>query len=155
MRKKRSDALPPDVLKANQKAAAKRYSDTHKEVLAERQRKRRNEDPAYRASQIATSKAWRERKKAEGVNTAYISHLKHKYNKTPEQVATQLAEQNNACAICHEPFTKTPHNDHSHLTGQNRGLLCSACNHMLGKAGDSIVVLQSAIAYLMSYAERN
>jgi len=43
--------------------------------------------------------------------------------------------------------------DHCHITGQVRGLLCSECNLMLGKAKDNITTLQNAIDYLSEYSQ--
>ena len=111
-------------------------------------------DAAKRDKKNAMTRAWRERMRTEGkLGTIMLRHqLNGKYGKTLEEFDAQRTAQNNACAICREPFTKTPHNDHNHLTGENRGLLCSNCNHLLGKAKDSITVLQNAIDYLSSYA---
>jgi hypothetical protein len=67
---------------------------------------------------------------------------------TKTLVDAKLLEQKNKCAICKEFFIKTPHIDHDHLTNNFRGLLCRACNHMLGNARDRIAVLQNAIQYL-------
>lgn len=39
--------------------------------------------------------------------------------------------------------------DHDHVTGNIRGLLCFNCNIALGMAGDSAVVLQCAVQYLL------
>lgn len=38
--------------------------------------------------------------------------------------------------------------DHCHTTGKIRGLLCTNCNNMLGKAKDNVEVLKKAISYL-------
>jgi hypothetical protein len=40
--------------------------------------------------------------------------------------------QDNACAVCRTPFTKTPYADHCHDSKRPRGLLCSHCNHAEG-----------------------
>lgn len=42
--------------------------------------------------------------------------------------------------------------DHDHESGRVRGLLCRACNLILGHAGDSRSVLMSAIEYLRVHA---
>lgn len=76
-----------------------------------------------------------------------------KLGTTKSEVESRLIEQRNRCAICSEIFVVTPHIDHSHTTNKFRGLLCRACNHMLGNARDSIRVLRSAIEYLRKHGE--
>lgn len=53
------------------------------------------------------------------------------------------------CPICTKPLKK-PNTDHDHASGEVRGLLCPRCNRALGRFGDSIALLQSAAAYLLS-----
>lgn len=60
-------------------------------------------------------------------------------------------KQGGVCAICHRPPTdrkRRLHVDHDHKTGRIRGLLCLHCNVMLGKARDSVPILENAIRYL-------
>lgn len=64
---------------------------------------------------------------------------------------TMLVDQDNRCAICRTD-TYMGHNwhvDHSHKTGQVRGILCANCNTALGKFQDSVDILESAISYLL------
>lgn len=66
--------------------------------------------------------------------------------------------QNNLCASCGSAETKKynrpPHQildlcvDHCHNTGKVRGLLCDACNVMLGLAKDNPKVCRDAAVYL-------
>ncbi len=74
-----------------------------------------------------------------------------------ESYKLMFEQQGHVCAICKNPETRksrTPGNvcrlaiDHCHSTNKIRGLLCHACNIILGKAKDSIEILESAIAYL-------
>lgn len=77
--------------------------------------------------------------------------LKREYNITPEEYENILQAQQNCCAICkksQEQFSKKLHIDHCHTTGKVRGLLCNACNLCIGKAEDSITILQNAVDYL-------
>lgn len=80
--------------------------------------------------------------------------LKHYYNITLEQYNQMSIDQNHKCKICNKPETQNPKGsnalavDHCHTTGKVRGLLCSRCNLLLGKAEDSIPVLEEAINYL-------
>ena len=43
--------------------------------------------------------------------------------------------------------------DHDHITGSNRGLLCTNCNFLLGYAKDNIFILINAIQYLKTWEE--
>jgi hypothetical protein len=72
----------------------------------------------------------------------------HRHGMTRQQHDDLLREQKGCCAICQRPFGKTPHVDHNHRTGKNRGLLCRACNHGIGNFEDNIKLLRSAIQYL-------
>jgi len=79
---------------------------------------------------------------------------------TAEKVMGLLEAQGGRCAICLGEID-VPHIDHDHscCPGQRscggcvRGLLCPACNHMLGKAQDEPEVLEAAARYLRRYAE--
>lgn len=62
-----------------------------------------------------------------------------------------LAAQGGVCAICGVdscPRYGRLSVDHDHATGAVRGLLCHACNIMLGSARDRISTLQRAAQYL-------
>lgn len=62
------------------------------------------------------------------------------YGITPERYYEMLQRQSGVCAICGEPETGKARNggirllavDHSHKTGQVRGLLCGRCNIYVG-----------------------
>lgn len=66
--------------------------------------------------------------------------------------------QDGKCAICKQPESWFDYRDkskprqlcvdHDHSTGKVRGLLCGSCNVMLGRAKDSVLMLESAIKYL-------
>jgi len=65
--------------------------------------------------------------------------LATEYGMTPQDYVDLLEKQNGVCGVCKEPESK--HNmtehlliDHDHITNRVRGLLCSSCNLMLGKA---------------------
>lgn len=73
-------------------------------------------------------------------------HLKRNYQLTPEQYNAMLAAQEGKCAICGE-YRKLAV-DHCHTTEKVRGLLCNACNSLLGFANDNPDTLRSALAYL-------
>jgi len=55
------------------------------------------------------------------------------------------------CALCRKA-EKNPRKrlavDHCHQTGEIRGLLCTSCNHMLGRMGDTVDGVRRVLAYL-------
>lgn len=79
-----------------------------------------------------------------------------KYKIKEEKYYEILKNQTGLCAICKSdsPRRKSSKNftiDHSHTTGEVRGLLCHPCNVLLGMANDNIETLKSAIDYLEKY----
>jgi len=71
-----------------------------------------------------------------------------------------VAAQDNKCAICFQPETEMRNGkvkalavDHDHETGENRGLLCVACNTGIGKLKEDRNIMISAIKYLDKYSE--
>lgn len=62
-------------------------------------------------------------------------HLKRHYNITTEEYNKMFGKQQECCAICGKHQSKlstTLGVDHDHITGKVRGLLCRACNTILG-----------------------
>jgi hypothetical protein len=79
------------------------------------------------------------------------TYLKWNYGISSGDYDRLLIEQNYSCWICkiHEDdYKENLHVDHDHSTGEVRGLLCAACNLLLGKAKDNITILENAIEYL-------
>ena len=82
--------------------------------------------------------------------------LIERYGISLPQYKTLLHKQNGVCAICKKPETLLRNGvtqplsvDHDHVTGKVRGLLCRACNLMLGLSDESPTNLLSAIRYLI------
>lgn len=87
-----------------------------------------------------------------------------KYGITLDEYNLMRENQKCCCAVCgrHESVVEkgtakssvtSLHVDHCHKTNKIRGLLCTNCNTMLGKAKDDIDVLEAAIKYLRSSYE--
>jgi hypothetical protein len=77
--------------------------------------------------------------------------LKFSYGIGIEDYNQMFEIQGGCCAICgkhQSEFKKALCVDHNHETGQVRGLLCNACNSMLGYAFDNKIILGNAIKYL-------
>jgi hypothetical protein len=121
-------------------------------------KKYREKDPErYKAYQRKWYAQNREKMRARGKERyaqKWAIWLKYKYGITAERYHEMLAEQGHKCAICRtdEPGgrfkNKRFHVDHCHATGAVRGLLCNACNHLLGCARDVVSTLHAAAAYL-------
>lgn len=83
-----------------------------------------------------------------------------RYGIDPKQFEQKLLDQNNSCAICGREFGENVkrHIDHDHTCcppGGScgkclRGILCSQCNHGLGKFNDDPDLLEVAAQYLRS-----
>jgi len=91
-------------------------------------------------------------------------NLKTRFNLSIDGYNHQFLHQRGLCNICNKPETSVDSKgnvkwlcvDHNHSTNELRGLLCNNCNVGLGKLGDSISALESAIQYLKergSYGE--
>jgi hypothetical protein len=82
--------------------------------------------------------------------------LKSQYGISTTDFNALVEQQGNKCKICSTPFSgaarslTAPCVDHCHSTTKVRGILCGACNRMLGMAKDNISVLEAAIKYLQN-----
>jgi hypothetical protein len=73
----------------------------------------------------------------------FISHLRHEYGVSFDTWSEALIRQCGRCAVCLKKFmgSKTePHSDHSHKTGEFRGLLCARCNYRVGLYEDRVLM---------------
>lgn len=88
--------------------------------------------------------------------TARDNRRLKQYGISGEEFDRRVAAQNGRCEICRVVFDEKVKNhrpclDHCHLTGKNRGILCSQCNVVLGHSKDSRNILKQAIIYLTKY----
>jgi len=78
--------------------------------------------------------------------------LKQLYGMSVERYDELRKEQNYSCGICKIHESKAIRGklyvDHNHITGENRGLLCSKCNSALGFFLDSPEIMKRAIDFI-------
>lgn len=85
------------------------------------------------------------------LQAARRNKIKAIYGLAWEQYQDLLKNQNYKCAICNDDKPGGIgdwHVDHDHVTKKVRGLLCSACNLMIGKAKDNPEILEAGAQYL-------
>jgi hypothetical protein len=84
-------------------------------------------------------------------------YIKARYGVTKEQWQEQFVKQEGRCAICNKhqsEFNRPLVTDHSHVTGEFRGLLCNICNVHLSVI-ENIDFVQKATVYLDSFKRTN
>lgn len=91
--------------------------------------------------------------------------LWHQHGLTTEEFSLLLARQNNMCLICDRPLVPygeaadAPYIDHDHnccperrsCVKCRRGILCTSCNHGIGRFFDNPKLLRLAAAYLENF----
>lgn len=78
-------------------------------------------------------------------------NLRKKYGISAQDFDEMVERQGGCCAICRKPPSGRWGQlvvDHSHSTGQVRGLLCNQCNSALGFLKDDPETLDRAIRYM-------
>lgn len=120
------------------------------------------------------TKAYRERKKAKGIcimggcwrraSTRRLQCLRHRrqdanrvrvYNHgldAVEHFLVELKRQKGKCAICRTVLTYRPQQDHNHVTGRRRGVLCILCNVALERLETHATWEKQARKYLKKWA---
>jgi hypothetical protein len=87
----------------------------------------------------------------------YLSTAKWFYGLTEAQIEMILEYQNSLCAICQKELagSKNTHIDHTEIDGfiVVRGILCNACNSLLGAHKDSVESLQQSSNRALRAAE--
>lgn len=136
------------------------YKNNKAKALANGQRWRENNREKQRASSRKYYKNNAERIRAKnrvkhntprGRARARREHLWRSFKMTPEQWDEMFTAQGSKCGCCgtREPASKRGwHTDHDHKTKRVRGIVCHACNVMIGAARDSIEILEAGKRYL-------
>lgn len=79
--------------------------------------------------------------------------MKLKYTQVREYRETQLAQQNQCCALCGQYIDGDAVLDHDHKSGLLRKVLHRGCNSMLGKIENSMPRSQVNMARLQGIAQ--
>lgn len=117
--------------------------------------RRRAQQREYTRSEVGRAKRMAYAQSERGRRIKRDGHYRRRYGISIETYDRILASQGGLCAICDgEPNGrwKRPHVDHSHDTGEVRGILCNSCNVLLGQYEKAIRV-PGLMAYLARYAE--
>mgnify|MGYP001608010081 CR=1 FL=1 len=155
MRKPRSEypSLQPEYRRAyyartrgRQRGYTRKSRARHIEARREYDRRRYAAVPGRVAAIVVAGVVYRRGHPDEVRNR----HRRERTGFTYEMFVARLAEQGGVCAICRGPFSssKSTHADHSHTTGQQRGVLCGRCNWGLGYFRDNPKFLTAAAKYL-------
>jgi hypothetical protein len=112
-------------------------------------------------SEFFASPKWKEKtSSSEYKEKKKFERIESKYELSPAQYRAKIHAQNNQCAICRSAFDfsdkkKRPVVDHDHFNGTVRGMLCGACNIMIGFAKDNPLTLRKAAYYIKKYKKQN
>lgn len=74
--------------------------------------------------------------------------FKSRYGITHDQYDEMVEAQGGVCALCGKTDKRRLAVDHDHSTGRVRGLLCTSCNHLLGRLGDGLAGALRLVEYL-------
>lgn len=108
-------------------------------------------DEERRARLHFTRKRWRQNNPDKMREIYRRTHFKKHYGITATDFDRLFEAQGKCCAICHIADARHErfwHLDHCHNTKIVRGILCAACNVMLGYSRDNPTILRMAAAYL-------
>lgn len=112
--------------------------------------RRRQSDYNRRNAAVISERRKARRQTPEGLRKSRDRDLRRHYGIGLVDLERMIRAQGNRCAICEDEFESDRHThvDHCHFRGNIRGILCSACNLMLGHAKDDQRRLLAAAQYL-------
>jgi hypothetical protein len=128
-----------------------------KEIAASRTYKRRHRDEinAKRRLRYATDPDYRAKQLARDSKKTREQWLKAKYGMSLEDYDERLAQQQGVCLICKRMFAYPLCVDHCHETREVRSLLCIKCNLGLGNYEDNPVFLRNAANLMDDWLRRH
>lgn len=154
--------MPSDEMRAYKRD----WYARHREKVRAAQQARRAANPETGAQNRASAAGSYQRKKERAeVDPVFREewrlaqrevHLQKNYGLTSADYGRMYVEQGGGCAACGAPTSPDNpngylHVDHSHVTGEVRGLLCKPCNQALGLLEESVDRLMGLAAYLLRF----
>ena len=127
----------------------------HSWICKQCSRKKDREYESRRPKRIQRERKPSRNKKRNRIHSGQ-RNIESKYKISQDTYNKMLEQQGDRCAICGTPTSYLQRSlavDHNHKTGLVRGLLCSACNGMLGLAKDDRWILLRGIEYLFKNDE--
>lgn len=110
-------------------------------------------NPACKTCANSRSASWKARNPDRVRRVAAVKHRSYCYGLTPATWDALVLRSEGRCECCNYQFypdhARAICVDHCHDSNKVRGLLCQACNSMLGQAKDDAVRLGAGINYLM------
>lgn len=84
----------------------------------------------------------------------YASKLKKNFGLSLDDYNKMFEVQSGRCKICNRHQSELRYRlgvDHNHATGQIRGLLCSACNTLIGRINEDSNIARAMVKYIDEY----
>jgi hypothetical protein len=138
-----------DIKKARE--CSRRYQAKRRAADLEAARER---DRVYNAKRRAQDKVLgiTRQRKTKRSDYEHRRSMKRYYGITPETYDGMVKAQKGKCAICESTDTGSKRRlcvDHRRADGKVRGLLCSKCNLAIGLFSENLIIMRSAIFYLL------
>jgi hypothetical protein len=136
-----------EILRKCRECSLVAYTESDLALFRKRKTHKYGREQLCKKCDSKASAEYAEKNKQQRQNYYYTKN----YGISLEEVNILLEEQNYRCAICGtdgEENLRGLHIDHSHKTGNVRGILCHKCNTALGLFQDDVDVMFKAIKYL-------
>lgn len=124
-------------------------------------------DPVYKTGRRWNKETRRDRAEKLGVSQQHLEYIENdgrlriqkakrrRNGKSEQSREAKLREQNYRCPLCLKlleiDIKNSTADDHCHLTGKDRGILCKTCNTAIHAADRDLGWLERTKRYLMHY----